>query len=173
MNNGFIYNFSRKNYDSHSTASIWIIPDFIFIRESNNKIRIVVSNERGRQKKKRLREIRNFLWWKSIATQQNISTTPSWICLEQRSRNYKRNLLVQGTSSPNIYLSKRLRACPDLLATDQLNYQLILQNLSWGQVPFISTCPPPFLLVPDNRTISFSNPVFEVCSPLHCWLSSF
>ncbi len=75
-----------------------------------------------------------------------------------RAQNYKRNLLVWGTSNPKIYLSERLRACPDLLATNQLNYQLILQKLSWGQGPFKSTCPPPFLLVPNNGTICFFNP---------------
>ncbi len=83
----------------------------------------------------------------------------SFLChFKSRARNYKRNRLVQGTSSPKIYLSEHLRACPDLLATNQLNYQLILQNLSRGQVPFKSTCSPPFLLVPDNRTICFFEP---------------
>ena len=79
-----------------------------------------------------------------------------------RARNYKRNLLVRGTSRPKIYLSKCLHSCPDLLATDQLNYQLIPHNFSWGQASFKSTCPPPFLFVPDNRTICF----FEPCALL-------
>ncbi len=95
--------------------------------------------------------------WSSLTPTQVIPHTCPSHPSHQGSK-LKINLLVGGTGSPKIYLSERLRARPDLLATDQLNYQLILQNLSWGQVPFKSTCPPPFLLVPDNRTICFFEP---------------
>ena len=66
-----------------------------------------------------------------------------------RARNYKRNVLVQGTSSPKIYLSERLRACPDLVATDQL---------SWGQVPLNLLVLHHFYLSRTSGQSGFSNP---------------
>ena len=97
---------------------------------ATKRTRLVGSPHRGRY--------RAPLGW-VITNRPQLAALPQYTKL--RARNYKRNLLVRGTSSPKIYLSERLRACPDLLATDQLNYQSILQNLSWGQVPFKSTCP--------------------------------
>ena len=113
---------------------------------------------------------------------------------DYKARNYKRKLLLWGHSSQKNLLV-RTSSCLSRCVTDVTNIRYLgavkshllhtcqLNYLKWfyrtcprdkcllNPVPFESTCPQPFLLVPENRIICFFKPCLLHWMFLKLWMS--